>query len=284
MYRSRNSQVSPAAHAALAAPRNVPHRVHAFWCRIPSHGNVGDALTPWLIRRVTGHYPMFARPGDPMTKFFVSGSIVEYTREHCVVWGSGIISRADRVSRHATFLAVRGPLTREVALAYHASCPAIYGDPALLLPRLYRSPVISRSGIGIVPHFSDKVRFNARPRGADAHAFRIIDVQQSVESFVDQVVACEVIGSSSLHGIIVAHAYGIPAVWIKFRDLPSGDDSKFHDYFLSVGEPVPAPLCIDPSKVDIACLTEHARLPDNLPDLDLLWECCPFRPASSGPC
>jgi pyruvyltransferase len=126
-----------------------------------------------------------------------------------------------------------------------------------------------------VPHFSNL---------ADAHlpaGWRLIDVREGVDVFVDQLCQCAWVASSSLHGIILAHAYGIPAAWISYGTLPSGDDTKFHDYFLSVGVPVPAPVPICPTVKDGVALNSSlvraaCTFPAQFPDLDTLLAACPF--------
>ena len=253
-------------------------RIHAFWCRIPSRPNFGDALTPWLIRRITGVHPVFVRPEDQREKYLVVGSILDYAGPRCTVWGAGIIRRTDHVSPEAHIVAVRGPLSQARATQCGAECPETVGDPALLLPWFYRPPVRTRRGIGVIPHYSDKPRLLGRWQSED---LRMIDIQDPIESVIDQITACEAIASSSLHGLIVSHAYGVPALWIKFRDLEGGDDTKFEDYYLSLGSGPPEPCWVDEHTVTAANVMRRVEKdPPSLPDLEPLWRACPFRSAS----
>lgn len=249
--------------------------IHAFWCRIPSRPNFGDALTPWLIRRIYGRSPHYLAPDDPNPKYFVTGSIMSYTGPNCIVWGAGIMNRNDIISPQARILAVRGPLTFKRAVECGATCTDIFSDPALLLPRIYQPPLEKKRGGGIILHFSDSPRLAAKLRHSPE--FRLIDIQAPVEVIIDQINRCEWIASSSLHGIITSHAYGIRATWLKFRDLPSGDGSKFLDYYLSVGVTDPYPIVSSYDRIDVNALMSHAFLPTVLPDTERLWQCCPFR-------
>jgi hypothetical protein len=246
----------------------------AFWCRSPSRANFGDALTPWLIRRITGRYPIFARPEDPRRKFLVTGSVIAYAGQGCTVWGAGVMTRQDEVSPDALLLAVRGPLTRERALAAGASCPEVYGDPGLLLPRFHRPRYGVRRGVGITPHFSNMPQLAAiwRP-SSEVH---LIDLQAPVEDVAERISSCELVLSSSLHGMVASHAYGVPAVWIEFPGLPYGDRSKFHDHQLSVGLDPRPPVRVGYDDVDVDALCRWAQLPSSV-DVEPLWQACPFR-------
>lgn len=263
---------------SLETEAGAPARIHAFWCTIPSRPNFGDALTPWIIRRLVGWHPTFVRPEDPRHKYFVTGSIMSYAGAHCTVWGCGIMNRNDYVSPAAKLLAVRGPLTRARAIECGAECPEVYGDPALLLPRLYRQQSEKRHLVGVMPHFSDLPRLAAAWRPSDE--LLLIDPQNPVEKVIDQLASCELVASSSLHGIIASHAYGVPAVWLKFRDLACGDDSKFYDYFYSIGREFPAPVYLEYGSIDPGELALRASPPPAGFDLEPLWRACPFRGAS----
>lgn len=255
----------------MSAAADIPR---AFWCRIPSRPNFGDALTPWLIHRLSGHYPRFTQPQAPQAKYLVCGSIAAFAGPACTVWGSGLMWRDDPISPAARFLAVRGPRTRARALACGADCPEAYGDPALLLPRLIAPCARPHGQPGFVPHFADRAHLDLG--WAESQGLRLIDIQQGVEAVIDAITACGWIISSSLHGLIVAHAYGVPAVWASLRPLPSGDGSKFADHFEALGASVPAPYALrQHERIDLERLRQLAWCPASI-DTEALWRCCPF--------
>ena len=53
---------------------------------------------------------------------------------------------------------------------------------------------------------------------------------------IDQITACDYIASSSLHGIILADAYGIPNVWIQLSNRIRGNGFKYRDYYEGCGK------------------------------------------------
>jgi len=105
----------------------------------------------------------------------------------------------------------------------------------LLLPRIHNGEVAAKYEIGIVPHYVDE----AGGRGRHPQYPIISPPRADPLQAVDEIRECRAILSSSLHGIIVAHAYGIPAAWVRFSNLLSGDDSKFRDYAASAGISLP---------------------------------------------
>lgn len=201
--------------------------------------NYGDILSPYIVEKLSGRTAIFYDAPNrkkfwQRKKYLMAiGSIMSHTQPKAIVWGSGIISKTDQFSA-ADFRAVRGPLSRKRILELGYTCPEIYGDPALLLPTLYHPEVSKKYTYGVIPHYVDYSE--AKAQYADENNTTVINlINNDHEAVTRHILSCDYIVSSSLHGVIVAQAYGIPAVWVRFSDKLSGDNVKFFDYFKSVG-------------------------------------------------
>ena len=213
-----------------------------WWNEIKIQGktqeNYGDLLGKYLVEKISNKTVVWVKPSRfSVLNFFrpiyvTVGSILTHVNQHCIVWGSGIISKAYPIKK-ARFLAVRGPQTRKHLLALGYNVPEVYGDPALLLPQYYRPTIKKTYAVGIVPHYNDFKK--VKEYYANDPSVLLIDLMTNdVEKTTNEILQCQKIVSSSLHGIIVAHAYGIPAVWQKFSNDVFGDGIKYLDYFESV--------------------------------------------------
>lgn len=218
--------------------------------------NYGDALNPFLFRELSGLeiqkkdylptlYKVLRRVIDylisfdikliqssmlPWQKFVLGiGSIVRMSNNRTSIWGSGFMNHTERC-KGGTLFAVRGRLTSEKLIREGFPKCDVFGDPALLLP-LCIPPSKKKVKIAIIPHFKE-VDYFIEKYGSRYH---VIDLRtKDVYSVTREITSCEYILSTSLHGLIVAHAYGIPALWIK-KGYIDTDGFKFHDYFSSVG-------------------------------------------------
>lgn len=249
--------------------------------------NYGDLLGKYLVEKISKKKVVFAWPKkfsvlDWFSPIYVTiGSILTNVNHKCIIWGSGIISQDSKI-KNAVFLAVRGPQTRKYLLSLGYEVPEVYGDPALLLPD-YVNPIVNKKyKYGIVPHYNDYKIIQDWFQG-QSH-IKIIDMMTNdIEAKTIEFLECERIISSSLHGIIIAHAYGIPAVWQKFSDKVFGDDIKYQDYFESVQLPYYYPTIqinefSESELVDL--FTKNINLPDKKVVESLkkgLMEVCPFK-------
>ncbi|MDI5921864.1 polysaccharide pyruvyl transferase family protein [Halomonas sp. LR5S13] len=248
--------------------------------------NWGDKLNPYMAERISCRpvihradvYPFPSRP----VHYWIGSHLATACRDpNAVIWGTGFISADDPISgRPREIHAVRGWLSNERLRKKGLSTPDIVGDPALLLPRLYEPKnCLDRRSLGIIPHCYewDEPFFAAAREWQDV---RMIDICGDIEDVIEQIVSCDRVISSSLHGIICADAYNVPSLWIHVSDKPKGDGFKFRDYFSSVGRPENTPIIVDVT-------TPRDLLEKQFYDyridinLDALWQVCPLRPAAS---
>jgi pyruvyltransferase len=201
-------------------------KLKLWWSKGPTPGNFGDILTPFLFDYLNIQYTYSS---IHLANAISIGSIAKFAKKDTIVLGSGTIRASDPLSPEADWRFVRGPLTREIVVNNGGDCPEIYGDPALLLPMICEADT-KHYELGIVPHYVD---YNEVVKSYPGH-FVINLLNPNPLEVAKQISSCRKIISSSLHGIIAAHAYGIPAAWVEFSNKLNGDGIKFFDYYQSV--------------------------------------------------
>jgi len=198
--------------------------INVYWSN--SRPNFGDILTPHILDYYNIDYNMVSKVDDASAMCI--GSIIHRATNNMIVLGSGAMHSKHKLNPNADYRFVRGPLTRQKIIDEGGICPEVYGDPALLLP-LFCDESKKEYDVGIVPHYVDyddiKVKY-------PTHKVINLSNENPIE-VAKEITKCRTIISTSLHGIIAAHAYGIPAAWLIQNKL-KGNNIKFRDYFSSV--------------------------------------------------
>lgn len=222
--------------------------------------NFGDQLNPYLVKKIWGLDSIKINEGESENHLMMIGSILNEANSNSLVFGSGFVSPNSFFEGQPKILSVRGELTKEVLekRGYNGSLIKI-GDPAILIPDFYK-PISSEKKyrLGIIPHIIDTdLASNIFSHFKEC---TIIDLRLSgendekeIEKIIEQILNCEHIISSSLHGLIVAHSYGIPAAWCEFSDRVIGEGFKFKDYFsahVSNINQIPRIVLKDVEKID----------------------------------
>lgn len=244
--------------------------------------NFGDELNYYLLKELTGR-PIVGYYDIPHVlkhrDYLVIGSLVEeFTTPHSIIWGSGAIS-GDKPLRHrpAKVCAVRGKLTRNYLIGQGVDCPEVYGDPALLLPLIYKPSVYKKYKLGIVPHIAD-IEDPIVKKMAEDDSVKVIQLNKydHWHDVIDEINQCDMVASSSLHGLIIADAYNIPNVWIRLSDKIEGGNFKYLDYFSAVGRETIEPLEINDNIRIETIIEKVGRSPKIHFDINPLIKSCPL--------
>jgi autotransporter strand-loop-strand O-heptosyltransferase len=164
------------------------------------------------------------------------GSSMVFSKSDDYIWGTGCLDEYSTGVTPKKIYSVRGPMTRKALLGVGREVPEVYGDPALLMPRIYNPSIEKKYQYGVVPHYTDFTTSDGLLliNKLERLGIKIVNITAGIHEFIDELLECENILSSSLHGLIVADAYGIPNFRIKLSNLLLGGDFKFLDYYLSV--------------------------------------------------
>jgi len=207
-----------------------------YWWIPSNRTNFGDELSHEIVKRIIGYTPR--RPLKREKKLLALGSIMHLANDNDIVWGTGVNGKAIELDLHKfTCLdvrAVRGPLTRQFLLERNIPCPEIYGDPALLMPLLFPEfkPTFAVDYI-VIPHIFDVKELINIPVFNSAK--NIVLPTENWETVVKKILESKFVIASSLHGIIVAEAFGIPARYL--RATSKEPLFKYVDYYTATGRP-----------------------------------------------
>lgn len=230
--------------------------------------NLGDFLSVPILRAM-GYEPVAPVTGQPCLTCI--GSILHPNHygwsgaSRLVVYGSGIGNNsAPPAGVTLDFRAVRGPITQRL---FRLPDDIPLGDPALLLPRFMPPIPPSRfDGHTIYINHIGTQPPNVPPgfnEGLSAHT-----TEDTWQMLVARIAAASFVASESLHGCIVAAAYGVPWAPMSVREEAQwceiGAAAKWQDWLEYLGLPhLPAfPKTLDDAWRWWESVGRHGRVRD----------------------
>lgn len=228
--------------------------------------NFGDALSPDIVKFLLGKKGLNLQSKTKKHYVFLScvGSVLRklpFVKK--TIWGTGsfeddIYNEYNKKYSSLDVRCIRGPLTEEKLIKQGVlkNKINIYGDPGILAPLVYPCTKEKKYEVSYIPHMLEKTNAN----------IHIIDPKTTEwKKVVDQIVESKLIISSSLHGIILAEAYGVPAIWLN-NEKSSQKPFKYLDYYYSTGRM--NPLCVssiqEGLKIKNVIIPDLSNIQDNL--------------------
>lgn len=215
------------------------HGLPLYYWQQPDFVNFGDYISLKLVERIV-NCPVKVHknyPWNNYVKLIGIGSMLSFAKDNDVIWGTGINGKLLDTKlypfKKLDIRAVRGPRTRAYLWDnFHVAAPEIYGDPGLLIPYLFpefkRKKNPSRPFI-LIPHYSENKLF---PKSEFPYVVYPTDPWDEV---IRQILDSEFVISSSLHGLVIADAFGVPSRMIKITDTEPY--FKYQDYYEGTGRP-----------------------------------------------
>lgn len=104
----------------------------------------------------------------------------------------------------------------------------------MLLPLIYKPKSEIKYKYGFIPHYLDAEHDFIKNIDDKSLLIDICSGDRPLQ-IIDEISTCDIIVSSSLHGLVLAVAYGKPCIWVQFSDRITGGSFKFRDFFSVFG-------------------------------------------------
>jgi hypothetical protein len=245
--------------------------------------NFGDALSAVMVALVGGK-PVRRVPFKSKSKRLAAVGTIGHGFEGGEVWfwGTGCSDKRNPSAPAAErqpyappadsrffVRATRGPVSERL-LNGGAAGSGVYGDPVWVLPRFYRPSIQKKWKLGCILHLSELAdrSYAARPHehlkryeipAELSNDIRLITTVTPIgvaplKDKIDEILSCERIVSTSLHGMVIAESYGVPCLYfspaesarglttvaldpagrtdLRIVDLYRGVGSAFRDFYM----------------------------------------------------
>lgn len=276
--RSKALSYPSVSEAEVSSPASLP----TYWWT--GRTNFGDLIGPLLVSELSGRPVHNMKDTGEVGQCLVTvGSVLNLLeRPGTDIWGSGLIAplheksiRHLREHKPSRIHAVRGWRTyKELTQKLGWEVPRIFGDPALLLPRVYSPKDFSSFDSVIIPHYQHAKYFEKF-----SDEFNVLNVERSAEEVVSEIANAQSVVSTSLHGLIVAQAYGVPWTWLRLNDVTlAGDQFKFEDFFTVLDRSKVSETFLSSSELSSSSLRSSFRaasLPQSKFDFNNLMDAFP---------
>lgn len=263
----------PADGAVVKAQKAAPKALRLSWVWTTAKHpdpNLGDALSAVVVAAISRLPIIRAAFNSDQERIAAVGTIGHALHSGKVhLWGTGFDMARDRAGALTGYTipedtdiqvhAVRGRETAQALRDRGLEAPEIYGDPVWFLPKIFPDPGIKTHDLGVIVHISelDTATADSMVRATIkrylippdfASRVRIINTYTSagldgLRSKVNEILSCRRIVSTSLHGLVIAEAYGIACAWFGTHGAPSGRlqiggihpiDHRMRDFYTGV--------------------------------------------------
>lgn len=203
-------------------------------------GNAGDLLTKEIIK--ASYQCDSINTNDSGNRLLIVGSVSHRVRPGDVLCGIGTQGKANALSlsKDVTIYGLRGPLSYDEFKnkGYDVSGVKFLLDPGLLVRFMYNRPEVTpeKGKVVFIPHYKERAKYKSL-----SSKVTLVDIDDYPENVCYQILSAEHVLSSSLHGIIFAHALFRPVTFVK----PDSESMlKYEDYYASINVAMPDPLKI----------------------------------------
>ena len=210
--------------------------------------NLGDLANIYIgLKYKYTHFKPFTCKEKQNNCIFIIGSILKFCGNNNVIVGAGFKDNTGEINlQNNKVYCVRGELSKKAT-----NSNVFMIDPGLIIRKLYTpNTVQTNKKILIIPHYNHKEFFttdcseydifNIQFNKDDLNMIKTADYNsvdtrnKIIELFnnkFDIINSYDLVMSSSLHGLVFAHALGKKTIYFEISECKNEPNYKFNDYY-----------------------------------------------------